>query len=249
MLKEINRNATTFTRVLSRRMNWTHSSLLGIWDMIVFSLENMYCKRFYILSSVCWMKTVQILFFPIKTPGKKKRVLAKPPPFSHDSSVNLYAVLKMRGKKKPNFEVYYKCYSAISWCVLFIQCTTTVFSNRQPAWHAVLSSWASAAMLCGTLDITLEWEMGTLEKVGERVIRSLVYVTEEKVLWNLVVCFREEQSGRGSCRCIPSSPQVVFLFHTLFCSVHYTDLSVLKILYFSLFNFWEIINSNCYRQL
>lgn len=99
MLKEINRNATTFTRVLSRRMNWTHSSLLGIWDMIVFSLENMYCKRFYILSSVCWMKTVQILFFPIKTPGKKKRVLAKPPPFSHDSSVNLYAVLKMRGKK------------------------------------------------------------------------------------------------------------------------------------------------------
>lgn len=72
MLKEINRNTTTFTRVLSRRMNWTHSSLLGIWDMIVFSLENMYCKRFYILSSVCWMKTVQILFFPIKTPGKKK---------------------------------------------------------------------------------------------------------------------------------------------------------------------------------
>lgn len=120
MLKEINRNTTTFTRVLSRRMNWTHSSLLGIWDMIVFSLENMYCKRFYILSSVCWMKTVQILFFPIKTPGKKKRVLAKPPPFSHDSSVNLYAVLKMRGKKKPNFEVYYKCYSAISWCVCYL---------------------------------------------------------------------------------------------------------------------------------
>lgn len=100
-------------------------------------------------------------------------MLAKLPHFPRDGSVTMYALLKMRRKKKQLWTVLKiknlllkNLFCNFMVCVLFIQCTMAVFSNGRFAWYAVLSSRASAAALCGTLNITLEWEMGTLEKVG-----------------------------------------------------------------------------------
>lgn len=98
-------------------------------------------------------------------------------------------------------------------CVLFIQCTMAVFSNGRFAWYAVLSSRASAAALCGTLNITLEWEMGTLEKVGwkkgNQKSSKCDWGGSTEGIWLHVL-------GKNStCHCIPSGCLTSLSYHVL----------------------------------